>query len=332
MDADLLAATRQASLTLLLLTRGRVPRSEVVGLLYPLVKKESALRALERDRAAVAQAGVTVLCDDCDALSVSSTSLVSKPTDDDGTTFATVRLAVARLLAARARGSAARDVDALQGAAAKLAHTFDNPIDLESDGGAPTRSSRARVLVEGAIDGRHRLRTTYTRRDGTVSQRLLEPHYIYEVPGRSESCYLRARDVSPSCDGQGDIIKVFLLSRMKNISVEPCKPYQLISYNRNDAVLLSFCIPSSVTDNSEPVTVTMGCSHNVWSREQHETLGKGSVKKTGDTVLWTVDGVRDIDLAARWAIAHGFTAVAPEAFKERWVTILQRAREAMLHE
>lgn len=119
---------------------------------------------------------------------------------------------------------------------------------------------------------------------------------------------------------------------MKNISIEPCEPYQLISYDRNDAVLLPFCIPSSVTDNSKPVTVTMGCSHNVWSREHHETLGKGSVEKTGDTVLWTVGRVRDIDLAARWAIAHGFTAVAPEAFKERWVTILQRAREAMLHE
>lgn len=329
-------ARRIASLALAFMSSDFIQDEIIWRSFYPDLEKADSYRAaFRRDRAALAECGITVTRSDGpetlwhadDASFVENTEL----SEEDA-----MALDVACL-------PLVDDPDFPYGAELRIALSkIDSSFDTPFSVALPTEdrlSSRQLATLRGCSLTGHAARIAYTRADGSSLERLVAPYGFFGMRGH---LYL----VAPSVGEAGEVIdgstRTYRIDRVGRATEVPSTHFEVPEdFDVRDWQKLPFQIGPTVCEaafsipacaDQETIRATQG--RGTLEREPLETSSAVPNERAAERTpanefpgapsrtTWLV-AVSNVEDAASWAIAEGLTPLSPPELVEVWRTKLE---------
>ena len=311
------SARRAVALTVALFNaRNSMTTKRIRSEFYPHMGDEAFRKAYQRDRKRLAAAGVSIIRDDLPTGDAAWTIDGAVTYADDKAITAEDALLLSCLLFPLASDPSFPYAHDLRLALAKLDRTFSgNPAPYIP----PQSRARSRQLssIEACLANHHAAHISYTRADGSQTQRDIVPWGLFPL---RDTTYL----VAPRIVGDDlDEPHVYNLNRMKSVRELTKHTYRVpddfdvLEYVRLPFQLgdfqyeAAFLVPTPrLSDVRKSVA-----DHGTW-----EDTPKGSVVRIS---------VADEQVASTWAIAEGVVPLSPSSLVNTWRNRLSIAAEGV---
>ena len=311
------SARRAVALTVALFNaRNSMTTKRIRSEFYPQMGDEAFRKAYQRDRKRLASAGISIVRDDLPtgeaAWSIDGASTYA----DDEAITAEDALLLSCLLSPLASDPSFPYAHDLRLALAKLDRTF---VGNAAPYILPQSRARSRQLgtVEACLAHHHASRISYTRADGSQTQRDIVPWGLFPL---RDTTYLVAPRI---VDDELQKPHVYNLDRMKSVRELTKHTYRVPDdFDVLDYVRLPFQLgdylyeatflvpPHRLSDVRKSVA-----DHGTWSDES-----EGALVRTY---------VADEQAASTWAVAEGVTPLSPSSLVSAWHETLSIAAEGV---
>lgn len=310
-------ARRIASLALAFMSSDTIRDEAIWHAYYPdLTKADSYRTAFRRDRAALAECGITVnRVDGPETLwCVDSASFVESTELSEEDAMA-LDIACLPLVDDQDFPYGAE----LRIALSKIDGTFDSPTSVALPAEERVPSRQLATLQECSISGTA-ARITYTRADGATIERQIAPYGFFGMRGH---LYL----VAPTIDNTGSVVqgssRTYRIERVQRASIAVGVHFDIPEdFDVRDWQKLPFQLGPLSYEGVFAVPA------NEVREFLQDTRGKGTLRKPADNhkgreaTTWRVE-VSSIEDAASWAIAEGITPLSPPELVAAWRTKLE---------
>ena len=181
---------------------------------------------------------------------------------------------------------------------------------------APETQGRIAATLADAVARRKTTRFDYTKPDGALRRRTVEPYGIYSTEGR---WYLVARDRDAGEE------RVFALTRITSLEVDPRQPASPDFERPEGFDVTSWAmLPFQIGAREASFEAVVRFDPDAAWRAARLSAGRGTLAAGVDaSVTWTVSA-RNGDALARWVIENGpgLTLASPAALRARLVGAL----------